>query len=149
MSEEKTANNQLSDEDIATIKNAIEQLEEILYTRITLIRAAIDGELPGKDIRRWSTIEEIMRAMEQIKEINTEMAKIASGMHDQYLLSLDCAYQKALAYFHEVEDAARKNVSGAQEIYDDLKKYLPDEYNLMEVRNLREVEAGQENTNRK
>ncbi|MFA4906942.1 MAG: hypothetical protein WC602_01595 [archaeon] len=68
MSEEKTANNQLSDEDIATIKNAIETLVEILYTRMAIIRAAIDGELPGKDIRRWPTIEEVMRAMEQIRK---------------------------------------------------------------------------------
>lgn len=127
MSEEKTTNNQLSNEDIATIKNAIDKLEEILYPKMAIINAVVNGEIPGIDIRRQSTFEEIMKALDQFKEIKKEIGKIVNEINDQRLFRLNRAYQNALAYFHEVEEAARKNVPGAQEIYDDLKKYLPDE----------------------
>jgi hypothetical protein len=68
-----------------------------------------------------------MKALDQFKEIKKEMGKIVNEINDQRLIRLNRAYQKALVYFHSVEEAAQKNVPGAQEIYDDLKKYLPDE----------------------
>jgi hypothetical protein len=50
MDTEKTVNKQISDEDKTAINNAIDKLEEILYPKMAIINAVINGEIPGVDI---------------------------------------------------------------------------------------------------
>ena len=127
MNEEKAKNDRLSTDDIAEINNVIEKLDNILAPRLAIIRATINGEIPGKDIRLRSTFMEINKALDQVKKIKEEMTRLMNRVNDKREIALGRTYQKALAIYHSVEEAARNNVPGAQEIYEDLKQYLPED----------------------
>jgi len=127
MSEEPTYPDPISDEGKAAIENAFETLENILYPQMAIIRAAVNGELPGKDIRLPSTIKEVSQALNQLKEFRAALMKIADQMNDRRSVLLNRLHQYAMAYYRAVEEAARQNVPGAQKIRDDLKQFLPDE----------------------
>ena len=59
MSEGPTYPDPISDEGKAAIENVLETLENILHPQMVVIRAAVNGELPGKDIRLPSNIKEV------------------------------------------------------------------------------------------
>lgn len=125
MNAEKTVNNDLSAENVKKIENALDKLEEIMYPKLAVIRAVINDEIPGKDIRRKSTFKEVQKTLKQIKEIEMELRETSKKVDEQRQFYLARAYPVAMAFFHSVEEASEMNVPGAREIYEDFKQNLP------------------------
>ena len=63
-------------------------------------------------------------ALETLWKIMTPIAQVISAIDDSIMLSGSEAYVPALAFYSHIKGAARMNVPGAKDIYDDLKKYF-------------------------
>lgn len=66
-----------------------------------------------------------MAAVDQLKQILRPLEKLTGLLSDSAMLSGSEAYQAGLYYYYGVKGAAKANVKGAQDIYDDLASRFP------------------------
>ncbi|MDF1546365.1 MAG: hypothetical protein P1P88_00995 [Bacteroidales bacterium] len=65
-----------------------------------------------------------IQAVETLWKIMNPLTQIVSALNDSTMLSGSEAYVPALAFYSYIKGAARMNVPGAKDIYEDLKKYF-------------------------
>lgn len=63
-----------------------------------------------------------LKAVHDLLILCRHVDQLYNGLHDTMLLSGSEAYVAALSFYNNVKTAARRNVKGAEPIYDDLKK---------------------------
>lgn len=63
-----------------------------------------------------------LNAMNELHEYYTPVNQLASMISDSMLLSGSEAYVTALAYYGSVKNAAKMNIPGAKEVYEELSK---------------------------
>ena len=127
MTEVTINSKKFNDADSAEIMNIIDKLEDLLIPQMAILRATVNGELPGVDLHRSSTFEEVTRAIDQFKEIKLKLGAVKNTVYEMQNTYAWRTFQNALAYFHEVEKAAQSDVPGDREIYNELKNIFPDE----------------------
>ena len=63
--------------------------------------------------------------LDQLKDVATKLDAVASNVDDSVLLVGSEVYNAELAFYQNVAQAAKRDVPGAQTIYDDLKSRFP------------------------
>jgi len=145
MSTENVISIQISPEDKTAIENAIRTLEEELHPYVVALTPAQRRDLPKmKDktlpfvekvveytvtrpefIPAFMNVPELVKDKEAFSILNTFLRLVTNiqiELDDTALLTGSEAYRQSLVYYNTVKQAAKMNVPGAKEVYDDLHK---------------------------
>ncbi|MCD4795270.1 MAG: hypothetical protein K8R54_18710 [Bacteroidales bacterium] len=90
----------------------LEKTKEFFESNGELVPAFIDKDEYYVDLN----------GMNELHEYHTPINQLASMLNDSMLLTGSEAYVTALAYYKSVKSAAKLNIPGAKEIYEELRK---------------------------
>lgn len=109
--DEKESLAKMGDKTVAFVTKATEYAE----TKPTLVPAFIDVVELRKDLQ----------AVEILRPIFNSLNQLSKSLDDTMTVAGSEAYTSALAFYQSVKLGAKMNVTGAQEIYNDLQTRFP------------------------
>jgi hypothetical protein len=108
---EKESMAKMGDKTVAFVTKATEHAE----AQPKLVPAFIDVTELRKDLE----------AIETLRPLSNSLTQLAKGLDDTMMVAGSEAYMAALAFYQSVKVGAKMNVTGAQEIYNDLQVRFP------------------------
>ncbi len=145
MAQENRISVKITDEDKTTITNAIKIIENTLKPHLIALTPDERQFLPkagDKTVAFLNKTKEFMeknpdltpsfidtdeylidlKATEELNGFYTVLNQIVSMLNDSMMLSASEAYVTALSYYGNAKNAAKMNIPGAKEVYEELSK---------------------------
>jgi len=145
MAQENRISVKITAEDKTKIDNAIKIIENTLKPYLTALTSDERHSLPkaaDKTVAFLNKTKEFMEsnpdltpsfidkqeyivdliATEELHEYYTVLNQVTSMLNDSMMLSASEAYVAALSYYGNAKHAAKMNISGAKEVYEELSK---------------------------
>ena len=145
MAQENRISVKMTAEDKTKIDNAIKVIENTLKPYLTALTSDERQSLPkaaDKTVAFLNKTKEFMEsnpdltpsfidkqeyiidlnATEELHEYYTVLNQVTSMLNDSMMLSASEAYVAALSYYGNAKNAAKMNISGAKEVYEELSK---------------------------
>ena len=148
MPQENLVEFKISDADLAEIKAAIATLKTKLLPNLKTLSAEERHDLPKMGDKTVSFVKKALeysgsnadiappfldvnafkidvQAVESIRAIYQPLLQITDALNDTMLLSGSEAYSGALIYYNASKSAAKTNIPGAKNVFEDLSNRFP------------------------